>query len=145
MKKMFITIVILAIIFIGMVVYQKMAVGTKNNVSVEEVQKIEEYINRIYMWKEVTGEALPVFEDINIANDLWTWETVKQNLEEYTVSYDQIQQTAKKIFGENFQKQFPTEGNETIIYDSEKDEYYATGMRTRRRRRHIFIKSHRKK
>ena len=90
MKKMFIAIVVLAIIFVGMIIYKNTMVGTKNNISIEEVQKIEEYIEKIYMWKEVTGEALPDFEDINNANDLWTWEAVKQNLEKYTITYDEI-------------------------------------------------------
>ncbi len=131
MKKMYIIIVILAIIFIAMLAYKNMAVGTKNNVNVEEVQKIEEYISKIYMWKEVTNEALPSFEDINQADDLWVWEVVKQNLEEYVVNYDAIQNKAKEIFGESFSKQFPTQGNETIMYDSETGEYYTTGMRIR--------------
>ena len=131
MKKMYIIIVILAIIFIAMLAYKNMAVGTKNNVNVEEVQKIEEYISKIYMWKEVTNEALPSFEDINQADDLWVWEVVKQNLEEYVVNYDAIQNKAKEIFGESFSKQFPTQGNETIMYNSETGEYYTTGMRIR--------------
>lgn len=131
MKKMYIIIVILAIIFIAMLAYKNMAVGTKNNVNVEEVQKIEEYISKIYMWKEVTNEALPSFEDINQADDLWVWEVVKQNLEEYVVNYDAIQNKAKEIFGESFSKQFPTQGNQTIMYDSETGEYYTTGMRIR--------------
>ena len=131
MKKMYIIIVILAIIFISMLAYKNMSVGTKNNVNVEEVQKIEEYISKIYMWKEVTNEALPTFEDINQANDLWIWEVVKQNLDEYVVDYDTIQNKAKEIFGQSFSKQFPKEGNETITYDSETGQYYTTGMRTR--------------
>lgn len=131
MKKMYIIIVILAIIFISMLAYKNMSVGTKNNVNVEEVQKIEEYISKIYMWKEVTNEALPTFEDINHANDVWLWEVVKQNLEEYVVDYDTIQNKAKEIFGQSFSKQFPKEGNETIMYDSETEQYYTTGMRTR--------------
>lgn len=141
MKKMFIAIVVLAIIFVGMIIYKNTMVGTKNNVSIEEVQKIEDYIKKIYMWKEVTGEALPDFEDINSANDLWTWEAVKQNLEEYTITYDEIQQKAKEIFGNNFTKQFPIGGNETIIYNSETGEYYATGMGLDEEEDTFFIKN----
>ena len=131
MKKMYIIIIILAIIFIAMLAYKNMTIGIKNNVNVEEVQKIEECISKIYMWKEVTNEALPSFENINQADDLWVWEVVKQNLEEYVVNYDAIQNKAKEIFGESFSKQFPTQGNETIMYDSETGEYYTTGMRIR--------------
>ena len=144
MKKMFIAIVVLAIIFVGMIIYKNTMVGTKNNISIEEVQKIEEYIEKIYMWKEVTGEALPDFEDINNANDLWTWEAVKQNLEKYTITYDEIQQKAKEIFGNNFTKQFPIGGNETIIYNSETGEYYATGMGLDEEEDTFFIKNREK-
>lgn len=141
MKKMFIAIVVLAIIFVGMIIYKNTMVGTKNNISIEEVQKIEEYIEKIYMWKEVTGEALPDFEDINNANDLWTWEAVKQNLEKYTITYEEIQQKAKEIFGNNFTKQFPIGGNKTIIYNSETGEYYATGMGLDEEEDTFFIKN----
>lgn len=131
MKKMYILIVILAIIFISMLIYKNMSVGTKNSVNVEEVQKIEEYISKIYMWKEVTNEALPSFENIEQANDLWIWEVVKQNLDEYVINYDIIQNKAKEIFGQSFNKQFPKEGNETIMYDEQTGQYYTIGMRTR--------------
>ena len=82
MKKLGIIIIILLIIFVGMLVYKKTTIQT-SEVSMEEIEKIENYINQVYMWKEVTGEALPCFEEINQADEDWIWEVVKKNLEEY--------------------------------------------------------------
>ncbi len=128
MKRMFIIIIILATILIGMIIYRKTAVGTKDNINVQEIEKIEEYVSKIYMWKEVTNEALPVFTDINQAPDIWIWEVINQNLENYEITYEEIEETAKKIFGQGFDKQFPKEGSETIKYNEETKMYYTTGM-----------------
>lgn len=128
MKKMFIIIIILAIIFVGMIIYRKAAVGSKDNIGIQEIKQIEEYISKIYMWREITNEALPSFEDINQAPELWLWEVVNQNLENYEIAYEEIEQTAKKIFGQKFEKSFPKEGSETICYNEESNMYYTTGM-----------------
>ena len=76
MKKLLAIICILLVIFIGMFIYKNNV--NQNNVTVSEVKKIEEYISKIYMWQEITGEALPKFDDINDAPDLWVWEVVKK-------------------------------------------------------------------
>lgn len=128
MKKMFIIIAILATIFVGMIIYKKVAVGAKNNINIQEIEKIEEYVSKIYMWKEITGEALPTFENINQAPDIWLWEVVNQNLENYEITYEEIEQTAKNIFGQELTKTFPKEGSETIKYNEETKMYYTTGM-----------------
>lgn len=128
MKKMFIIITILAVILAGMIIYKQAVVGTKNKISIEEVNKIEEYITKIYMWEEVTNQALPTFEDINQAPDLWVWEVVNQNLENYETTYEEVQKTANNIFGQEFTKKFPQEGSETIKYDEETKMYYTIGM-----------------
>lgn len=130
MKKMLVIIVILAIILAGMIIYKKTAVGTKDDVSIEEIKEIETYITKIYLWKEITNEALPTFENINEANDTWVWEVVKKNLEEFAVSIEDIQNKAKEIFGENFTKEFPKEGNNSYEYEEETGRYFALGMRT---------------
>lgn len=127
MKKLLIIIVILAIVFIGMFTYKKTNLISKE-IKVEEIEKIEEYIHQIYMWKEITKEALPCFDDINQADETWIWEVVKKNLEEYELSYEEIQKEAKEIFGENLKKEFPKEGTEYLIYDEETNYYYALGM-----------------
>ena len=126
MRNMFITIIILLIIFVGMVMYKNMALGTTNNVNIQEIETIESYISKIYMWKEITKEAMPEFEDINNAEDLWTWEVVKKNLEEYEITKEQIEQKAKEIFGETFNKSFPREGNQSFEYDKNSNKYLAT-------------------
>lgn len=128
MRKLIVTIIILLIIFVGMIIHRNMAISSSNQVSVQEIEQIQTYITKIYMWREVTNEALPTFENINEANDMWTWEAVKKNLEEYELSYDQIQEKAKELFGTDFTKEFPKEGTENFTYDEQTGKYYATGM-----------------
>lgn len=127
MKKLIVIILILLIIFIGMYVNRKIEIDN-NTVSVAEVEEIETYMQKIYMWREITEDALPVFDNINNANDVWIWEVVKKNLEEYELSYEKIQEKAKEIFGENFTKAFPKEGTEYLVYDEQKNVYNAIGM-----------------
>ena len=127
MKKLIVIILILLIIFIGMYVNRKIEIDNKT-VSVAEVEEIETYMQKIYMWREITKDALPVFDNINNANDVWIWEVVKKNLEEYELSYEKIQEKAKEIFVENFTKAFPKEGTEYLVYDEPKNVYNAIGM-----------------
>lgn len=123
-KKLIAIIMILIIILIGMFVYKKIAIST-HTINMEEIENIENYLKQIYMWKEVTREALPCFEEINQANENWIWEVVKKNLEEYEVTKEQIQTKAIELFGENFQKQFPKEGTSYLPYDEQNNLYYA--------------------
>ena len=84
MKKLIVIILILLIIFIGMYVYKQNKISTNKSseITIDEITKIETYLQKIYMWREITGEALPSFESINDAPDIWVWEVVKKNLEE---------------------------------------------------------------
>ena len=129
MKKLIVIIIILLLIFVGMYIYKhnKIIRNQSTEVSVDEINKIETYLQKIYMWREITGDALPVFDDINDAPDVWLWEVVKKNLEEYTLTYEQLQDKAKEIFGEDLQKEFPKEGYEYMKYDNETNTYYAIG------------------
>ena len=127
MKKMFIIILILLMILIGMYIYRQSQTNIQT-VTVEEINKIELYLQKIYMWKEITEQALPEFDNINNANEIWLWEVVKKNLEDYELSYNQIQDKAKELFGPDFNKEFPKDGTEYLTYDSETDKYYAIGM-----------------
>lgn len=128
MKKLVIVIIILLLILVGMIIYKNTVIKANNQVSVQDVEKIETYITKIYMWKEVIGEALPTFENINDASDMWVWEAVKKNLENYELTYDEIQDKARELFGQDFTKEFPKEGTENFTYDKETNKYYATGM-----------------
>ena len=129
MKKLIVIILILLIIFIGMYVYKQNKISTNksNEITIDEITKIETYLQKIYMWKEITNEALPVFENINDAPDIWVWEVVKKNLEEYELSGEQLQNKAKEIFGQDFQKEFPKNGYEYMEYNQETNTYYAIG------------------
>lgn len=126
MKKMLVIIVILAMILVSMIIYKNIAINKNKSVNVQEVEQIEEYISKIYMWKEITKKALPTFENINNANELWLWEVIKKNLETYETTYEEIQQKGKELFGEKFEKQIPKEGNDSFYYDKESNKYLAT-------------------
>lgn len=124
MKKLIVIIIILVIIFVGMVVYKNVMVKN-SNINIQEIERIENYINQIYMWKEITGEAIPDFENINQANERWIWEVVKKNIEEDEPSYKQIQEKAKELFGQAFTKEFPKEGTEYLTYNEQTNQYEA--------------------
>lgn len=128
MRKMLIIIGILFIVFIGMIISKSIKVknNENNNVSIEEIEKIEDKISNIYMWKEVTNEAIPEFQNINEANEKWIWEVVKNNLENYEVTYEEIKEEARKIFGENFNKELPKDGNSSFQYKQDTNTYIAT-------------------
>lgn len=126
MKKLVAIICILLFIFIGM--YINKSRSTQSLVTASEVSQVEDYISRIYMWQEITGEALPKFDNINNAPDLWMWEVVKKNLENYELSYEEIQEEAIELFGNQFTKQFPQEGTEYIQYNDELGKYLTSGI-----------------
>lgn len=126
MKKLVAIICILLVIFVGM--YVNRIKSNQNLITATEVEKVEEYISKIYMWKEITGEALPKFDNINDAPDVWTWEVVKKNLENYDLTKDEIQNKATELFGNQFKKQFPQEGTEYMQYDEDLGKYISTGI-----------------
>lgn len=121
MKKMIVTIIILLIIFVSMVIYKD--IEKKSEVKIDEVNQIEEYMKKIYGWKEVTNEALPEFDDINNADEKWIWGTVRENIDDYEIEYNKIEETIKELYGKEFKKQYPKEGTEFISYDSESQKY----------------------
>lgn len=124
MKKLLVIIGILVVIFLGMIIYKNTT--SNKSVTIEEIEEIENYISKLYMWKEITNIALPTFDNINNADDLWIWEVVKKNSEEYEMSYEQIEEKAKSLFGQNFNKEFPKEGTTEFVYDEESNMYIAT-------------------
>ena len=123
MKKLLAIICILLVIFIGMYINKNKS--TQNMVTATEVENVQEYISKIYMWKEVTEEALPKFDNINDAPDVWTWEVVKKNLDNYEATFEQ---KAIQLFGKQFTKQFPEEGTEYIQYNDELGKYLTSGI-----------------
>lgn len=126
MKKLVAIICVLLVIFIGMYINKNKS--TQNNVTASEVENIEAYISQIYMWQEITEKALPEFDNINNAPDLWIWEVVKKNLENYDLTKEEIQKEAIELFGKQFTKQFPQEGTEYIQYNEELGKYISTGV-----------------
>ena len=109
-----------------MIVYRSRSVSNSEQVTITEIENIENYISEIYMWQEITNEALPTFDNINNANELWIWEVVKKNLEEFELDYQQIQDKGKEIFGEDFKKEFSKEGSQSFEYNEETQKYYPT-------------------
>lgn len=130
MKKLIVIIIILLSIFVGMYIQRQNKIITNHSseVSVDEINRIETYLQKIYMWREITEDALPAFDNINNAPNIWLWEVVKKNLEEYELSYEQLQDKTKEIFGEDLQKEFPREGYEYMEYNEKTDTYYAIGI-----------------
>ena len=126
MKKLVAIICILLVIFVGM--YVNRIKSNQNLITATEVEKVEEYISKIYMWKEITGEALPKFDNINDAPDIWTLEVVKKDLENYELTKDEIQNKATELFGNQFKKEFPQEGTEYMQYDEKLGKYISTGI-----------------
>lgn len=125
MRKMLAIIAVLVCILLGMIIYKKYTIHSKS-ISMQEIKQIEENINKIYMWKEITDQAIPTFEDINQANEKWIWEVIKKNLDDYQSTSEKIQEVGKEIFGEKFTKKLPQEGNETFKYDDKTTLYIAT-------------------
>lgn len=121
MKKMIVTIIILFIIFVSMVIYKD--IEKKSEVTIDEINKIEEYMKKIYGWKEVTNEALPEFDNINNVDEKWIWGTVRENIDDYEIDYNKIEETIKELYGKELKKQYPKEGNEFISYDNETRKY----------------------
>ena len=125
MKKFIIIIIVLVIIFMVMVIHKDITTK-KENVNIQEIEKIEKYINQIYLEKEIVGESLPKFENINNANEKWIWKVTEKNIEDDKISYEQIQEKSKEIFGDDLQKKFPKEGTEYLIYNQAENTYEGT-------------------
>lgn len=138
MKKMIAIIFVLLIIFISMALY-KYVILANSQVTVEDVNKVEEYISKIYCWKEVTGEALPKFENINDADEKWVWEVIKNNTDEYEVTLEQLNSKGKDIFGDKFNKEYSKNDNFNFEYNQEKDIYIAKEISTDKEEDLFFI------
>ncbi|MBR0350810.1 MAG: hypothetical protein IJH76_03180 [Clostridia bacterium] len=121
MKKMIVTIIILLIIFISMVVYKNSL--AKAEVTLEEINQIEEYMDKIYSYKEITGIALPEFDNPQNADEKWIWGIVRKNIDDYEIDKSKVQGTINDLFGNTLNKEFPNDGTEFITYNEEKQIY----------------------
>ncbi len=124
MKKFIIIIFVLVLLFIGIIV-SKNVLAKKNQIGIKEIEKIENYINQIYLEREIVGDSLPCFENLNEANEKWIWEVVKKNLEDDKITYEELQKKEKELFGENFEKEFPKDGTDYLTYNKEENHYEA--------------------
>ena len=125
MKKMLITIVILLII-IGLLIIRTNE--KEAELKIDEINKIEEYIKKIYGWKEITDQALPEFDNINNANEKWIWGILRDNIDDNEIEYETIEKTRKELFGNNFNKEYPKEGTEFISFDEQRGKYQVKQM-----------------
>ncbi|MBR3255153.1 MAG: hypothetical protein IKF97_02855 [Clostridia bacterium] len=121
MKKMIVTIIILLIIFISMVIYKNSL--AKAEVTVEEINSIEDYMDKIYSYKEITGEAMPEFNDLQNADEKWVWDIVRKNIDDYEIENEKIENTKNELFGNDLNKEFPNDGTDYITYNEEKQKY----------------------
>jgi len=126
MKKMFITIIILLIIFIGLLIFRTNE--KEAEIKIDEINKIEEYIKKIYGWKEITDQALPEFDNINNANEKWIWGILRDNIDDNEIEYEKIEKTRKELFGNNFNKEYPKDGTDFISFDEQSGKYQVKQM-----------------
>ncbi len=86
-------------------------------------QTPEEYIETMCTW---IGKDLPMFKDINEASPEWIWGNVKgmfSFLDKEEIDYDEINDVAKILYGNNFTIEFPKEGGYGLTYNKEMDQY----------------------
>lgn len=92
------------------------------------LNKIDTYISNIYYGLNTT---ISEFENINSANEEWIWECAYSNLNNIVsddttiVKKEQIEESAKQVFGNNFKKEFPEEGLEFWLEPEEDGYFYA--------------------
>lgn len=127
MKKMIIVIFLLFIIFVSLVIYRNSE--KESEIKIDEVKSIENYLSKIYGWKEITNEALPIFDNINNADEKWLWGILRDNIEENEIDYDTINEQIKRIFGKKMNKEYPKQGTEFIEYDEENNKYKIAEIR----------------
>lgn len=121
MKKMILTIVVLLVILVGMIINKN--IEKSQEVKIDEVQAIENYIKKIYGWKEVTFDALPEFDNINNASQAWLWGVLRKNIESEEITDEIIQGKVEELFGKEISNDFSLKENEYIKYDNETQKY----------------------
>ena len=104
-----------------MVVYKNSL--AKAELTIDEINKIEEYMDKIYSYKEITGVALPEFDSPQNADEEWFWGIVRKNIDDYEIDNNKVQDTITELFGSNLNKEFQKEGTKFITYNEEKQKY----------------------
>lgn len=127
-KVLVIVLILVIILSTFFIVKNKNSENSKNNISDVEQKEIATYINDIYN----IHTAIPEFEDINDANELWIWDNINQylcNHEEFEdrnqycdYTYEEISNFAKILYGNDFSLTVPVQ-NPAMIYDSENNTY----------------------
>ncbi|GKX31167.1 hypothetical protein SH1V18_36470 [Vallitalea longa] len=112
-------------------VEQQQAVAEDNNITEAEKEEISKYVGLIYDSGE--GEKIPEFEDINNANEDWAWLIVCDYLQTTTEEYkmftaDEVQEAAKVLYGNDFNKKFTKDSSRHVKYYEDEDKYVSAGM-----------------
>lgn len=114
-------------------VEQQQAVAEDNNITEAEKEEISKYVGLIYDWS--MGERIPEFEDINDANEDWAWLNVCDYLQTTTEEYkmftaQEVQEAAKVLYGNNFNKKFTKDSSRHVKYIENEDKYISVAMGT---------------
>lgn len=86
-----------------------------NDEKIIEEEKVKEFIDRIYF---IGLDLIPSFNDINSVDEEWIWLCAHSNLFSdgkdpgMYVTKEQVEESAKEVFGEDLEKQFPNDGLE---------------------------------
>ena len=104
---------------------EKSVANTVNSESanIENVEKVTEENEDVYsyLYRIYTGisTCIPTFADINSTDENWIWECAYKNLVNFddlipgtVIQKEDIEKSAKQLFGNNFNKEFPENGLE---------------------------------
>lgn len=98
--------------------------ASRQEVTLQEKDNIQEYLNEIYHFFETT---IPEFETINEADESWIWGVSLNRVYDYTkgegISYNELIQSAKELFGDEFNLEPPKENMDFITYDKDTSTY----------------------
>lgn len=104
--------------------------------NLENVEKITDENEAVYsyLYRIYTGmnTCIPTFSDINLADEKWIWECAYKNLVNFedlipgnVIKKEDIENSAKQLFGEVFNREFPEEGLEFWLEPQDDGYFYA--------------------
>ena len=104
-------------------------VTNNDGIIVDENEAINSYLYSIYFGTET---YMPEFKDINSADEKWIWECAYRNLVNFddlvtatTVTKENVEESAKQLFGNDLNKEFPKEGLEFWLEPEGNEYFYA--------------------